>query len=822
MYLGLYLYVYIFYITPISYLGYPYIPFKGLYVPIIHILYVVYIIEGINNMSGRPQTANPSRRIEELSNPKNRKYPQTQQLNPLYVLDTRYKEEADKKGFYKRPATALPRPASGTSRLGTALPRPASGTSRKQLEYKQPLATASPKDANVAVSKAHSPKAIQHHQHQLPPHPHDENLGFYNFTKETTVYCFSDIESNMPDEIKDLMFDSSSSGNIEYTPLNLTAANKAIVFTGDLIDRGAYTVRNLLNMLRLKTENAENVILICGNRDINKIRMYHECYIEDIDEKILKKGSELETVEDIIRVLKGIENDDIFENSGCEISASINIQGIVNPTTVPLKYRKKYDKNFKLSYHDDISRITDIYTKTLGALNQIKFFNDEFNVLFGKNDRTDLFGFTIADFNEKVQDQFKDGIEDDPKYILLLKFIAMMNMVMGKNRNKDDLAKLPKCLQPYNGLYIKYLEKCHIISKFTIEDNVENIYIASHSGIPYKTATAAGFFYIPDDVGIEPASPPEKDNHIENIENINNNFNSFIKRILNDDVKYTDDDFKKYVAMGASCLDTTISNLTSLASPIVSSLGIDKIRNESLSSLDTLNIAGAKKIYNIFGHQPSGFTPQINRVSDGGDVLTSYHIDLDVSKAENAAGISNKKSFVYLTLDNKDNNMLVGKVDKEASATGATHYNLKVINNTSDNLTLEKTEEKGAISFDYDISLDEYCKTKIRRDILYGKNKDVPIYKKTPVHMFLVDGYYYGMFGYDLIKLKESLLNTATSLVSQDGAGKKKIYAKSVKRFMNGKRQMVIYLGKRGGEYLKVKGEYISLAKYIKTVNKKK
>ena len=780
-------------------------------------------------MSGRPQTANPSRRIEELSNPKNRKYPQTQQLNPLYVLDTRYKEEAYKKGFYKRPATALPRPASGTSRLGTALPRPASGTSRKQLEYKQPLATASPKDANVAVSKAHSPKAIQHHQHQLPPHPHDENLGFYNFTKETTVYCFSDIESNMPDEIKDLMFDSSSSGNIEYTPLNLTAANKAIVFTGDLIDRGAYTVRNLLNMLRLKTENAENVILICGNRDINKIRMYHECYIEDIDEKILKKGSELETVEDIIRVLKKIEDDDIFENSGCEISASINIQGIVNPPTVPLKYRKKYDKNFRKSYHDDISRIRDIYTKTLGALNQIKFFNDEFNVLFRKTDGTDLFGFNKEEFNDTDQfikeKEFDKGL-DDPRYILLLKFIAMMNMVMGKNRKGNDLANLPKCLQPYNGLYINYLEKCHIISKFTIGDNADNIYIASHSGIPYKAASAAstGFFYIPSDVGIEPASPPTEDNHIENIKNINNNFNSFIKRILNDDVKYTDDDFKKYVAMGASCLDTTISNLTSLASPIVSSLGIDKIRNESLKSLSSLNIAGAKKIYNIFGHQPSGFTPQINRDGDGGsgDVLTSYHIDLDVSKAEDGFGISNKKSFVYLTLNNNDNNMLVGKVDKEASATGATHYNLKVINNTSDNLTLEKTEEKGAISFNYDISLDEYCKTKIMQDILYGKNKDEPIYKKTPVHMFLVDGYYYGMFGYDLIKLKESLLNTATSLVSQDGAGKKKIYAKSVKRFMNGKRQMVIYLGKRGGEYLKVKGEYISLAKYIKTVNKKK
>lgn len=783
-------------------------------------------------MSGRPQTAYIQRRADTIRARQER--PTTAARQPLQsntIYNAQYQNFLEtatpmivRKQLQPRPQTAHTRLGTGITRPQTALPHRASGTSRlgttahspiARLEYKQPLATASPKDANVAVSKAHSPKAIQHHQHQHPSQPHNENLGIYNFTNDTTVYCFSDIESNMPDEIKDLMF--SSSGNIEYTPLNLTAAKKAIVFTGDLIDRGAYTVRNLLNMLKLKKGNAENVILICGNRDINKIRMYHECYIEDIDEKILKKGRELGTIDDIIRVLEQIEDDDIFENSGCEISASINIQGIVNPTTVPLKYRKKYDKNFRKSYHDDISRIRDIYTKTLGALNQIKFFNDEFNVLFRKTDGTDLFGFNKEEFNDTDQfikeKEFDKGL-DDPRYILLLKFIAMMNMVMGKNRKGNDLANLPKCLQPYNGLYINYLEKCHIISKFIIGDNADNIYIASHSGIPYKAASAAstGFFYIPSDVGIEPASPPTEDNHIDHIENINNNFNGFIKRILNDEVKYTDDEFKKYVAMGASCLDTTGSNLTSLASPIVSSLGIDKIRNESLKSLSSLNIADAKKIYNIFGHQPSGFTPQINRDGDGGsgDVLTSYHIDLDVSKAENGSGISNKKSFVYLTLNNNDNNMLVGKVE-----TGLDNYNLTIEEKTSDNLKLAKGQKDIGSNFSYNIPLDEYCETKIMKNIEYDNGNGK--YKGTPAHIFLVNGYYYGMFGWDLIKLKENLLDRPTG-----GAGKKNIYAKSVKRFMNGKRQMVIYLGKRGGEYLKVKGEYISLAKYIKTVNKKK
>jgi predicted phosphodiesterase len=103
----------------------------------------------------------------------------------------------------------------------------------------------------------------------------------------------------MPPEIKKLMFSTTdtTTTNIDYTPIDLVSNNKAIVFTGDLIDRGAYTVRNLLNMLKLKSTYQDNVILICGNRDINKIRMYHECYIEDIDTQILKGGAGLGIVE---------------------------------------------------------------------------------------------------------------------------------------------------------------------------------------------------------------------------------------------------------------------------------------------------------------------------------------------------------------------------------------------------------------------------------------------------------------------------------------------------------------------------------------------
>ena len=50
--------------------------------------------------------------------------------------------------------------------------------------------------------------------------------------------------------------------------------------------------------------------------------------------------------------------------------------------------------------------------------------------------------------------------------------------------------------------------------------------------------------------------------------------------------------------------------------------------------------------------------------------------------------------------------------------------------------------------------------------------------------------------------------------------GRSNKYKKSEKRFINGKRKMVIYTGKRGGEYVKVKGTFISLVKYKKIISK--
>ena len=109
--------------------------------------------------------------------------------------------------------------------------------------------------------------------------------GMYNFNKDVDINFFADLEGNMPDEIKTLI---NINDNENGTPFKLDE-NRAIVFTGDLIDRGKMSIRNLKNMLKLKTDNETHVVLTCGNRDLNKIRCYQEFAVEAIKVILMQK-----------------------------------------------------------------------------------------------------------------------------------------------------------------------------------------------------------------------------------------------------------------------------------------------------------------------------------------------------------------------------------------------------------------------------------------------------------------------------------------------------------------------------------------------------
>jgi len=124
-------------------------------------------------------------------------------------------------------------------------------------------------------------------------------IGNYVFTKDNDeIYFFSDLEGNMPNGIKELMFETSDMDATGIIEKPKSLENNVIVFTGDLIDRGEYSIRNLKRMLALKEkdENEGRVILLCGNRDTNKIRMYHECHIQEIEDNIFLIMTSIKTL----------------------------------------------------------------------------------------------------------------------------------------------------------------------------------------------------------------------------------------------------------------------------------------------------------------------------------------------------------------------------------------------------------------------------------------------------------------------------------------------------------------------------------------------
>ena len=602
------------------------------------------------------------------------------------------------------------------------------------------------------------------------------NGGTYTFTdensdnSENSIYFFSDIEGNMPDGIRNLMFDTGD------TPKTL--GNEVIVFTGDLIDRGEYTIRNLKRMLALKKANPKNVILLCGNRDANKIRMYHECHIQAIEDMILKSENKNKDINAILGELRNI--DTVFTNKLESIKEIIDITGINNS-----------GKGFSEIYSDDLSRITKMYSNTLGSPKQIEFFAREFEVLFG-------FSFGIG---EDFWDDKNKGIDKhtDANYNTLLKCIAMMNMVMGKVWNESEL---PEVLKDYNGLYIKYLQECHIMASITIGTK---LCIVSHAGIPYDETLKT--FYIPSEIGNVSTGSID---YNKNIIGLNSAYSDFIERIKGGD--RNDKEYKKYVAMSANCDDKVIP-YSAYASPIVSQKDLDEVKQKKDFNLDVFR-KNEKQIYNIYGHQPTGLLPYISRVISnrdrGIDETFSYHIDLDISKAEDNF-VSNKESYVYLRIT-KDSDMLFGKTVSEKTYHSIQEKELqeapvKVLDN------LEISQSKGiSINYEKEIrmnSLQSYCDNVIQAS--YKTNvqntKETRPFTST---LFTVDNNkYYGSFSWTLVEYNKTVKGGRSKV------GKAaKAYTKSIKRFLYGKRKMVIYLGKRGGEYVKVKGEYMSLAKF--------
>ena len=653
--------------------------------------------------------------------------------------------------------------------------------------------------------------------------------GMYNFNKDVDINFFADLEGNMPDEIKTLI---NINDNENRAPFKLDE-NRAIVFTGDLIDRGNMSIRNLKNMLKLKTDNETHVVLTCGNRDLNKIRCYQEFAVDAIKNILMqKKKDSLRTpVEIFIYIINKYNLGDFkFKYSATHIEQYVNLKGIwgkygQTPEGKPAKPGELL-MNFAENYTDDLkNRVAYIYENTFGSPNQVAFFKEEFEELFGIHSYYYKTKNAIIKEEDKAENKLnKEDFYEEYIHVLII----TMNMIMGKRWDNESISnKLIHAFEDYKGLYIRYLEKCHIMSTITIGDK---LIITSHSGIPFDDTTQS--FIIPREIG------KKFDNiNIENIAFLNSELTNFLIdfnknfNITNRvDSKFLfEENFKKYIAMTGSCLNECSKHIIDEKQKTIKSQFSPIVGSDSLTNKGPLKYREApiildsrfnkyKKIYHIFAHQPAGLLPSFSKVENQSGQMT-YHIDLDISKAENSRGISNSKSYAYLKITDKEH-CFVGKTE-----TGVINfYDLSKDSKTQNFNGIEKNE---AISIpQYNISLDDY-------GIMYGKYNPSDRNATYDIILHSTDNItYYGMCSqtFGLLKYTQPDYAQAYADFQQEaaaaaaaanyGGGISNKYKKSEKRFINGKRKMVIYTGKRGAEYVKVKGEFISLAKYKKIISK--
>ena len=116
--------------------------------------------------------------------------------------------------------------------------------------------------------------------------------SYYNLSN-TNFFCFSDEEGGAPFIFNSVSDDKGIpkilNDHFEFTDGIITKLkdNTSFAFLGDLVDNSNHSIRLLESFIRLKSDKPDNVILIGGNRDFNKVRMGIELYFEEDENKNL-------------------------------------------------------------------------------------------------------------------------------------------------------------------------------------------------------------------------------------------------------------------------------------------------------------------------------------------------------------------------------------------------------------------------------------------------------------------------------------------------------------------------------------------------------
>lgn len=488
---------------------------------------------------------------------------------------------------------------------------------------------------------------------QVRPQDQSELAVTYDFTGKNIIVC-SDWEGGVPvtasKRLKDyLLYDNHA--------LTLKNESTALIFAGDLIDNSTHSIRLMMSLLEI----TENILVVGGNRDFNKIRLADEHFmLYDDNPCITSKAFTGKTLDQAIDIIKDNITNFTFKFS----SADIINQGY--------KVKPWHINNYALferTLQDRVGRVyLDMYG--IGTVNE---------------------GAVSFIFKELVELGLVENSSDS-----LYKTIAVLLFNMLASRNWTDDVQIQfigtngiDYTERFNGLYVKYMKKCEMAAIFKQGDNYGFV---SHGGFSQFSD------YMTDKLGLSyeltklresllPEAIPvtfQQGNITDILKAYNGLKDSAIANLTGVDLVRKNSGVQYMIHMTAGTKYYVEEGSTAVyhhsLSPI---LGYQAPRKGK-----QIKLKGGKRPYSIsgavsytglnmqdgipfkwviYGHQPRGIIPAASKKDN------TYHICLDVSKVE---GQTNNTSYAAMVIPATGDVKVFGKIDTsklDSSTTNIIH-----------------------------------------------------------------------------------------------------------------------------------------------------
>lgn len=481
--------------------------------------------------------------------------------------------------------------------------------------------------------------------------------GFYQ-TDKNLIFC-SDLEGGNPYNI-DVKINGLTFENGIITGV---VDNYVLVYLGDLVDNGKNSIKLLEKMCAIENTKKNNLILIAGNRDINKLRLFDECMICDQNSKFPFVVGDFDSLEnfvdrciDIARYF-GANNKYKFKYNDDKLGGRLFGEGV---GTWKGDEGKNMDEYVKIK--DDLEgRIKFIYEKTMGVAKWSEHLVNEAIGVIEKCLKQEQEQTIQKLLDSKVSSSYQKYVN----YVMLI----FMNIVMGrklKDVKNDVEITINEKFKHYVGLYVNYLSKTNVVA--LIEKGDES-FIVSHGGLNMDILSSPYFGFKPDDIILSSSNTISKnilnDLNKKYVEHLNKlSVNSYTTELDNDNNKYIN--YLVHLTAGKNKYEyANVVNSPVLGDPHQATL---KYRKQ-LGGNDTgmkywygnfsqdikyhnLRDGDTTITYNISGHMPQGPTPSVH-LPEGDE---TKHIRLDVSKAEMDKDSSPKYTYSFFLVNGKGDN----------------------------------------------------------------------------------------------------------------------------------------------------------------------